>query len=251
MAIAEQHLAAPRFNRPGYDIVDHFTYVIAGDGCLMEGISHEACSLAGHLGLGKLILLYDDNHISIDGPTDLAFTEDVVARFEAYGWHTQQVANGNDCDSIAQAIVNARNEKDRPSLIAVRTHIAFGAPHKQDSSEAHGSPLGADEIRGAKERLGWPLTPAFLVTDEVREYTSDSRERGRAQHEKWNILFDEYSKKFPTEARSFQNAIDGILPKDWQLKLPVFDKTMASRAASGAVINALADYIRKRFNICE
>lgn len=242
MAIAERHLAA-RFNRPGFDLIDHYTYVIAGDGCMMEGISHEAASLAGHLGLGKLIILYDDNHISIDGPTDLAFTEDVVARFDAYGWHTQRVADGNSCDGIAHAIENARVEKSRPSLIAARTHIAFGAPHKQDTADAHGSPLGPDEIRGAKERLGWPINPPFYIPDEVKEYTALCRERGRKRHEKWEKLYQSYRDKYPSEAKSFEDAIARKLPGNWQAKLPVFDKAMATRAASGAVINALAGQI--------
>ncbi|MDD4050431.1 MAG: transketolase [candidate division Zixibacteria bacterium] len=242
MAIAERHLAA-RFNRPGFDIVNHYTYAIAGDGCLMEGISHEAASLAGHLGLGRLIVLYDDNHITIDGATDLAFTEDVIARFNAYGWRTQRVADGNDCESIAGAIGNAKKTADKPSLIAIRTHIAYGAPTKQDSSDAHGSPLGAEEVRGAKQKLGWPLEPSFYVPPEAEEYRLRSQERGNKLHQTWSNLWQSYQKQFPDEAKDFTAAIERNFPPDWKRSLPVFDKTMATRSASGQIINALADKI--------
>ena len=168
MAIAERWLAA-HFNRPDYEIVDHYTYAIVSDGDLMEGISHESASLAGHLGLGKLIVFYDDNKITIDGSTDLAWSDDVDQRFRAYRWHTQQ-ANGHDPEAVAAAIKSARAEKDRPSIIIMRTHIGFGSPHKQDTASAHGEPLGEDEIRRTKENLGWPPDAKFYVPDAVYDY---------------------------------------------------------------------------------
>ncbi|NMC44113.1 MAG: transketolase [candidate division Zixibacteria bacterium] len=242
MAIAERHLAA-RFNKPGFDLVDHFTYAMVGDGCLMEGISHEAASLAGHLGLGRLIVLYDDNHISIDGPTEITFTEDVVARFQAYGWHTQRVADGNDCEAIAGAIETARQVTDKPSLIAVRTHIAFGAPTKQDSSEAHGSPLGAEEVRGAKQRLDWPVEPTFHIPPEAEEFRRSAMERSERLHQDWADLWQRYKKEFPAEAEAYIAALERKFGSGWKESLPSFEKPMATRAASGQVINALAGVI--------
>ena len=178
MAIAERWLAA-QFNRPGQALVDHYTYAIVSDGDLMEGVASEAASLAGHLKLGKLIYLYDDNHISIDGSTDLAFTEDVGRRFEAYGWHVQRVADGNDLDAVEAAIRAAQAETGRPSLIMCRTHIGFGSPNKQDTSKAHGEPLGEEELQRTKQKLGWPEAPAFLVPEEVRHEFRKAVERGR------------------------------------------------------------------------
>ena len=240
MAIAEAHLSA-KFNRPGFSVLDHYTYVIASDGDLMEGVASEACSLAGHLGLGKLIVLYDDNHISIDGSTDLAFTEDRMGRFKAYGWHTSEVADGNDTAAIAKALEEARGEEDRPSIIAVRTYIGYGSPNKQDSSDAHGSPLGEDEVRLTKENLGWPSDQTFLVPDEVRDYFSQVSVSGQKAEKVWDELFADYKKEHPDLAAMWKQMWSAELPEGWQKSLPdLSGQSMATRAASGKVINALA-----------
>ena len=242
MAIAEESLAAT-FNRPGHAIVDHHTYVLCGDGDLMEGVSSEAASLAGHLGLGKLIVLYDDNHTSIEGPTELAFTEDRVARFAAYRWHTQAVAGGNDIESIAAAIEAARAVVDRPSFIAIRTHIGYGSPHKQDDASAHGEPLGADEVILTKEALGWPTEPTFHVPDEAGAGFRAAGERGAARRADWLSRFEEYRAEFPAEAADFERRLRGELPGGWDADLPVFaaaDGAVATRDAGGTVMNALA-----------
>ena len=240
MAIAEAHLSA-KFNRPGFSVLDHYTYVIASDGDLMEGVASEACSLAGHLGLGKLIVLYDDNHISIDGSTDLAFTEDRMGRFNAYGWHTSEVADGNDTAAIAKALEEARGEEDRPSIIAVRTYIGYGSPNKQDSSDAHGSPLGEDEVRLTKENLGWPSDQTFLVPDEVRDHFSQVSVSGQKAEKVWNKLFADYKKEHPDLAAMWKQMWSAELPEGWQKFLPdLSGQSMATRAASGKVINALA-----------
>ena len=242
MAIAEESLAA-RFNRPGHTLVDHYTYVMCGDGDLMEGVSSEAASLAGHLGLGKLIVLYDDNHISIEGSTELAFTEDRVARFAAYGWHTQSVADGNDVEAIAAAIEVARADRARPSFIAVRTNIGYGSPHKQDSASAHGEPLGADEVRLTKEALGWPVEPAFLVPDEARARYQSAAARGAEARVEWRERFEAYRSEFPTEGAEFQRRMRGELPDGWDADVPAFTEAggaVATRDAGGKVLNALA-----------
>ena len=240
MAIAEEHLAA-RFNRPGFTLVDHYTYVIAGDGDLMEGISSEACSLAGHLGLGKLVLLYDDNHISIEGSTELAFTENRLERFDAYGWHTQEVPDGNDTAAIRTAIQNARKNTDRPSIIAVRTHIGFGSPNKQDTSAAHGSPLGEEEVILTKRNLGWPTDQTFFVPDEAMRHFRACLEKGSALEEKWKGFFASYERKFPEMSDQWRQMWSADLPRGWEEALPELSgEDMASRAASGKVINALA-----------
>lgn len=240
MAIAEEHLAA-RFNRPGFTLVDHYTYVIAGDGDLMEGISSEACSLAGHLGLGKLVLLYDDNHISIDGSTELAFTENRLERFDAYGWHTQEVPDGNDTAAIRTAVQNARKNTDRPSIIAVRTHIGFGSPNKQDTSAAHGSPLGEEEVILTKRNLGWPTDQTFFVPDEAMRHFRACLEKGSALEEKWKGIFAGYERKFPEMSDQWRQMWSADLPRGWEEALPELSgEDMASRAASGKVINALA-----------
>ena len=184
MAVSERFLGAT-FNGDGPSVMDHFTYVLAGDGDMMEGITSEAASFAGHQKLGKLIVLYDDNHITIDGTTDLAFTEDVCKRYEAYEWHVQKVADGNDVDAIDKAIAAAKAETGRPSFIAVRTHIGFGSPNKHDTAGAHGAPLGDDEVKLTKEACGWPLEPAFLVPDDVRKFYEDAAARGAAAHDAW------------------------------------------------------------------
>jgi transketolase len=246
MAVAERFLAAT-FNRPGHEIINHFTYAIVSDGDLMEGISHEAASLAGHLGLGKLIYLYDDNHISIEGSTDLAFTENRTARFEAYGWHVQQVQDGNDLDAIEKAIVSAQKESRKPSLIAVRTHIGYGSPNKQDKASAHGEPLGKEELKLTKQKLGWPLELEFSVPDEALNLFRAAVEQGKAEEAKWVSLLDGYRKAFPDPAKELDRWMKGDLPEGWEKDIPVFPpdpKGSATRAASGSVLNALAKTIR-------
>jgi transketolase len=246
MAIAERFLAAT-FNRPGYEIVSHFTYAIVSDGDLMEGISHEAASLAGHLGLGKLICFYDDNHISIEGSTDLAFTEKRTARFEAYGWHVQQVEDGNDLDAIEKAIVSAKKETRKPSLIAVRTHIGYGSPNKQDKASAHGEPLGKEELKLTKQNLGWPPEPEFFVPDEALKVFRAAVEQGKAEEAKWVSLLDGYRKAFPDLGKELDRWMKGDLPEGWEKDIPGFPadpKGSATRAASGKVLNALSKTIR-------
>ncbi|MFZ7112423.1 MAG: transketolase [Desulfatiglandales bacterium] len=242
MAVAERFLAA-HFNRPGHEIVNHTIYAVLSDGDLMEGVSHEAASLAAHLRLGNLVYLYDDNHISIDGSTDLAFTEDRAARFKAYGWHVQQVEDGNDLDALERAIRAAVTETDRPSLIAVRTHIGFGSPNKQDTSSAHGEPLGPDELRLTKENLGWPLEPQCHIPEEVLRHFRQALEKGSELEEDWNARFGAYKKAYPELADRWTQWIDGKLPMGWEAAIPTFPadpKGVATRAASGTVLNAVA-----------
>jgi transketolase len=245
MAMAERFLAA-RFNKPEYPIVDHHTYGIVSDGDLMEGISHEAASLAGHLGLGRLIYLYDDNHISIEGSTAIAFTENRMKRFEAYGWHVQQVPDGNDLDAIAAAIQEAQQETGKPSIIAVHTHIGFGSPHKQDTASAHGEPLGREELVLTKKNLGWSPDASFYVPEEAAAHFLQARERGKIMEEEWNELFRSYSRAFPDLADTWQKWMNHELPEDLEGNLPDFppeQKGPATRAASGKVLNALASHI--------
>jgi len=246
MAIAERFLAAA-FNRPGYEIINHFTYAIVSDGDLMEGISHEAASLAGHLGLGKLIYLYDDNHISIEGSTDLAFTEKRTLRFEAYGWHVQQVEDGNDLQAIEKAIFSAQKETRRPSFIAVRTHIGYGSPNKQDTASAHGEPLGKEELKLTKQKLGWPPEPDFHIPDEALKVFRAAVEQGNAEQARWVSLLDGYKNSFPDRARELDQWIRGELPQGWEKEIPLFpadSKGLATRAASGNVLNALGKRIK-------
>ncbi|MGC9030961.1 MAG: transketolase, partial [Desulfomonilaceae bacterium] len=241
MAIAERFLAA-RYNRPDYPVIDHYIYAIVSDGDLMEGISSEAASLAGHLGLGKLIYLYDDNRISIEGSTSLAFTEDVGKRFEAYGWHVLAVADGNDMGSIEDAIRRAKSESDRPSLIMVHTHIGFGSP-KQDSASAHGEPLGEEALAATKAHFGWPQGQRFYVPEAVRRHFQDVREKASRSEPEWLHLFDEYKKAHPEAADELQMAINRVLPSDWASAIPKFESTdapTATRSASGKVLNAIA-----------
>ncbi len=241
MAMAEAHLAA-RFNRKGFPVVDNFTYAIVSDGDLMEGISSEAASLAGQLKLSKLVYLYDDNHISIEGATDIAFTEDVAARFAAYGWHVQKVADGEDLKAIEKAVAAAKAESSKPSLIMVRTHIGFGSP-KQDSAKSHGEPLGPEAIKATRERLGWPPDKSFYVPDEVRAHMLKKREGGVLAKTAWDDLIFRYANSFPEEAALLKEELSGKLPSGWKERLPVFkpeDGPMATRVASGKVINALA-----------
>jgi len=242
MAMAEAHLAA-RFNRPGFPVVDHYTWCLAGDGDLMEGVASEAASLAGHLRLGKLICLYDDNRISLAASTDLTFTEDRGARFAAYGWHVRTVADGTDLAAIDTAIEAARKETERPSLILVRTHIGYGSPHKQDTFEAHGSPLGEDEVRLTKKRLGWPAEPPFYVPEEALRHFRMALEAGREAETAWHELFAAYAEKYPGHAGELRQAIEGGLPLGWDEDIPLFppdQKGMATRIASGKVLNAVA-----------
>lgn len=245
MAIAERFLAA-HFNRPGHEIVDHYTYGIVSDGDLMEGVSHEAASLAGHLGLGKLIYLYDDNLISIEGSTDITFTENRNARFEAYGWHVQEVADGNDPDTIEQAILAAQKETKRPSLIAVKTHIGYGSPKKQDSASAHGEPLGPEEIKLTKKNLGWPLEPLFFVPDEARSRFRLAIEKGNDLQNQWQERVQAYEEAYPELNVEWKGWVGGELPESWDRDIPNFPadpKGMATRGASGTVLNAIAPYV--------
>jgi transketolase len=245
MAIAEAHLAA-RFNRPGEDVVNHRVYFLASDGDLMEGLSHEAASLAGHLRLGKLIGIYDDNHVSIDGPTSLAFSEDVGLRFTAYGWHVVQVEDGNDLDAVDAALAAARSESERPSLVIVRTHIGFGSPNKQDSAEAHGAPLGPEEVRLTRQQLGWPFEDPFHVPAEAQAEWRKARDRGEALQLVWQQRCEAYRQAYPDLAGELDRRLRGELPEGWTDLLPRFtpqDGAIATRAASGKVLNALAPVV--------
>jgi len=243
MAIAEAHLGA-RFNRPGYTVVDHFTYAIVSDGDLMEGISHEAASLAGHLGLGKLISLYDSNGISIDGPTSLAFTEDVATRFEGYRWHVQQT-DGHDTGAVEAALRAAQAEASRPSLIIARTHIGYGSPNRQDTAKAHGEPLGEEEVRLTKERLGWPPELKFHLPDRVLTRFREALARGKAWEAEWNAQMAAYARAHPELAAELQRTLAGELPEGWDRDLPAFGaaSSLATRAASGKVLETLVPRI--------
>ncbi len=242
LAIAEAHLAA-RFNRPGHDVVDHYTWALASDGDLMEGVASEACSLAGHLGLGKLIVLYDQNHISLSGTTSLCFTEDVARRFSAYGWHVQHVDDGNDVARVDEALAAARAVSAQPSIVLVRTVIGYGAPHKQDTYEAHGSPLGPDEVRAAKEALGWPVEPAFLVPPDVESHFRSAVLRGADAVHAWEARMAAYQAAHPDLAAEFERRLRGELPAGWEDGLPTFEpdtKGLATRKASERVMQYLA-----------
>ena len=242
MAMAETHLAA-RYNRPGFDIVDHFTYGIVSDGDLMEGVASEAASLAGHLQLGKLIYLYDDNQVTLSVGTDLTFSEDCARRFEAYGWHTQSVDDGNDLAAIGQALDNARADTRRPSLILVRTHLGYGSPNRQDTYKAHGSPLGEEEVRLTKQNLGWPTEPAFYIPEPAQVHFRRALEQGGHAESEWNTRFRAYTQAFPTLAEELLNATRGELPAGWDQDIPNFPadvKGIATRVASGKVMNAIA-----------
>jgi transketolase len=242
MAIAERFLAAT-FNRPDLTIFDHYTYGIVSDGDLMEGISHEAASLAGHLGLAKLIYFYDDNEISIEGSTDIAFTESVPDRFRAYDWHVQEV-DGYDLQAIDEAIRAAQAEVERPSLVVCHTHIAYGAPNKQDDASAHGTPLGEEEVRQTKEALAWPPDAQFLIPDEALEVFRRALDEGQRAQAEWEERFDRYAEAYPEQAAMLERLWAGKLPDGWQDALPLFspdDGPMATRKASGVVLNAVAD----------
>ncbi|MEE9599453.1 MAG: transketolase [Anaerolineales bacterium] len=240
-AIAEAHLAAI-YNRPDFPIIDHYTYGLVTDGDLMEGVVAEAASLAGHLQLGKVIYLYDDNRISIDGSTDLAFTEDRGARFEAYGWQVLKVDDGNDVEAVDLAIQNAKKDS-RPSLIICRTHIGFGLPTKQDTAAAHGSPPGDEELDAAKKAQNWPKKPRFFIPDEVLDSFRQTLGKGVESENHWNDLFNSYSVEYPAEAVELKRRLAGNLPENWENSIPEFPadaKGMATRAASGKVLNSIA-----------
>lgn len=245
LAIAEAHLAA-KFNKPDCKLVDHYTYVILGDGCNMEGISGEACSLAGHLGLGKLIALYDDNHISIDGSTDIAFTEDVSKRFEAYGWHVLHVEDGNkDIESITKAIEAAKAVTDKPSMIKVTTTIGYGSPNKANTAGVHGAALGSDEVKATRENLGWQYEP-FVVPDDALAHFRKAVERGASYEAEWQETLARYKTKYPQEAAEFERLLSGKLPEGWEKALPTYtpeDKAQATRKFSEATLNALAPVV--------
>ncbi len=241
-AIAQKHLAA-RYNKPGFSLFDYSIYAICSDGDMMEGVTSEAASLAGHLCLGNLIYLYDDNHISIEGSTGIAFSEDVSKRFESYNWHVQVVEDGNDLNALMLALRNARSETTRPSLIRVRTQIAYGSPNKVNTAGSHGSPLGEEEVKLVKEFFGFDPEKSFAVEEEVLDYYRSKGEKGKALEEKWNQLFKEYQAKFPELAAEYLSAAEGKLPQNWEKALPLFkpsDKKMATRQASGKVLNAIA-----------
>ena len=238
-ALAETHLAS-RYNRPGFDLIDHYTYAICGDGCLMEGISAEAASLAGHWGLSKLIVLYDNNHITIDGTTDVSFTEDVCARFEAHHWNVLKVEDGTDLDAIDAAITLAKSQHEKPTLISVRNHIGFGSPHMQDTSKVHGSPLGAEEIRLTKAQYGWPEDAQFFVPERVSESRAVRVKKHDEAYLAWNALLDAYRVEYPQLAAEFERRLEGRLPEGWD-DIPAFEanKPMATRAAGGKVLSAI------------
>ena len=242
MAVAEAHLAAT-FNRDGHAIVDHHTYFICSDGDLMEGISHEACSFAGHFRLGKLIGFYDDNRITIDGNTDLTFSDDPAKRFEGYGWQVLHLADVNDLDAIGAVIAQAKADTSRPTMVVTRTHIGFGSPKKQDTSAAHGEPLGADEIVATKKNLGWPKPDeSFYVPEEALAHWRSTRDRGAKAHAEWSARHATYASAFADDARELDRRLSGRLPDDWQKAVPSFtaeNGALASRAASQAVLNAL------------
>ena len=245
MAIAQAHLGS-LFNKEDIKILDHFIYGICSDGEMMEGISHEAASLAGHLKLGKIIFFYDDNKITIDGPTSLAFSEDVGKRFEAYNWHVQHVEDVNDLSSLETALKNAQSETSKPSLIITRTHIGFGSPNKHDSASSHGSPLGVEEVKLTKKNLGWPEEPNFLIPDEVANYFKTVKEKGILLEKEWNDLFKQYENKYPDDARYFKKIMNGDFGEEWKTKLPIFPdegKKIATRTSSGKVLNTIAPYL--------
>jgi transketolase len=242
MAIAQKYLAA-YFNRPGHELVDYKVYAIVSDGDLMEGVASEAASLAGHLGLDNIIYLYDNNHISIEGSTDLAFTEDRGKRFEAYGWFVQDLADGNDLEAVDRALRAAQAERGRPSLIVARTHIAYGSPNKQDTAAAHGAPLGEEEVKLTKQRFGWPLEPAFYIPDESLAHFRKALDRGQRWESEWQGRLEAYRRAYPELAAEWDRYVRGGLPSGWTAKIPSFkpsDGPLATRQASGKVLNAIA-----------
>ena len=245
MAIAEAQLAT-LFNRPGHDVIDHRTYFIASDGDMMEGVSHEASSYAGHLRLGKLIGFYDDNHITIEGDTALTFSDDTAKRYESYGWHVQRVEDANDLEALDAAIVEAKLVVDRPSLIVVRSHIGYGSPNKHDTAEAHGSPLGADEIKLTKEALGYPSQEPFFVAPEALEHWRRMKDRGARTEQEWHTRYEAYKAAHAADAAELERRLSGEMQQGWEELIPSFtaeNGNVASRAASGVVLNAIAPKI--------
>jgi transketolase len=243
MAMAEAHLAQ-KYNQPDLAIVDHRTYAFCSDGDLMEGASNEAASIAGHFRLGKLTFVYDDNHISIEGKTELTYSDDVAARFEAYHWHVQNLGDkANDLEAIEQAFRNAQSMTNRPSLIILRSHIGYGAPNKQDTRESHGSPLGAEEVRLAKRFYGWDENKTFYVPDEVLEYMHNAVNAGQRLQENWDELLAQYHKNYPRLYETFSNALSNKIPSDWDSDIPEFkaeDGPMATRNAGAKILNSIA-----------
>ena len=240
MAIAERYLAT-HFNREGFDLIDHYTYALCSDGDLMEGISHEACGLAGHLKLGKLIVLYDDNDISMEGPTSGWFTDDTRKRFESYNWHVLEVADGNDVEAISEAIEEARNVTDKPSLLKIKTHIGYASP-LQDSDKAHGKPLDDEQLKETKRKLGWPEDKKFFVPERAREHFQETADRGKEQEAEWQELFLSYQGRYPEKAREWIQAWRGDKPDGWDADLPVWepeDGPMATRNAGGEALEAI------------
>jgi transketolase len=245
IALAEAHTAAV-FNKDDIKLIDHYIYGICSDGDLMEGVSHEAASIAGHLGLGKVIFFYDNNSITIDGKTSLAFSEDIGKRFESYNWHVQHIEDVNDLGAIDKAVKAAQLVTDKPSIIVTKTHIGFGSPHKQDTSEAHGSPLGEEEVKLTKKNLGWPEDKQFYIPDEVAENFKKAVPKGVKEEEEWNKLFASYKKKYPEDAAAFEKFWSGDFGDEWISKLPLFEddgKKLATRSAGSKVINAIAKYL--------
>src|SRR5246127_1094357 len=247
MAAAEKHLAAV-YNKPDFDVVDHHIYVLCGDGDLMEGISHETASLAGTLGLGKLIVFYDDNLISLDGPTELSFTENVTKRFEAYHWHVQEVHDGNDLEAIEKAILAAKEETEKPSLIRVRTVIGYGSP-RAGTNKVHGEAMGADNVKATKKNLGWPEDKSFFVPEEARANWGTIKLRGKDAHAAWDDEFKEYKKAYPEPAAEFDRVIKGKMVDGWEKKIPTFptEKPIATRNAGQAVMQAIENAVPELF----
>lgn len=244
MAIAQQYMAE-RYNQPDFNIFDYKIYAICSDGDLMEGVSAEAASLAGHLRLGNMIYFYDSNHITIEGDTDLAFDEDVSKRFEAYGWHVQDLPDINDLEALSNAIKNAQNETGRPSLIKVRSHIGYGSPNKQNSAAAHGSPLGKDEVRLVKEHFGFDPDKNFVIPDDVSAFYHEAGKKSAENEDNWNKLYENYKKRHPELAKEYESIASGKLPEGWEEELPVFEpgEEIATRKASGKTLNAIAEYL--------
>jgi len=244
MAIAQKYMAA-RYNQPDFEIFDYKIYAICSDGDMMEGVTAEAASLAGHLGLGNMIYFYDNNHITIEGDTDLAFDEDVSKRFESYGWHVQNVSDINDLEAVREAIAKAKKETERPSLINVRSVIGYGSPNKHNTAAAHGSPLGGDEVRLVKENFGFDPDKCFKIPTEVVEFYREAGENSARHEASWNELYDNYKKRHPELAKEYEDITGGKLPAEWQKKLPVFEagEKMATRKASGKTLNAIAEFL--------
>ena len=244
MAIAQQYMAA-RYNQPDFNIFDYHIYAICSDGDLMEGVTAEAASLAGHLGLGNIIYFYDDNNITIEGDTDLAFNEDVSKRFEAYGWHVQNLPDINDLEALSSAIKNAKNETSRPSLIKVKSIIGYGSPNKHDTAAAHGSPLGKEEVRLVKKNFGFDPDKDFDVPAEVLNFYQEVGNKSAEKEQEWNELYKNYKQRHPNLAKEYEDITAGIMPQGWKEKLPLFDagEELATRKASGKTLNAIADFL--------